>query len=96
MGYTLYYQKRNDDVVAIVSSKSLLKLLKICLCTFKKNESAYIVDTHGDRCTCSALGFSDYHLYYKFRKAVEAGKYYKVYDYRQRVRELELREEADK
>lgn len=88
VGYTLYYQKRHDDVVAIASSKSLLKLLKICLCTFGRNESAYIVDAHGDRCTCNALDFSDYHLYYKFREAVKAGKYYKMYDYRQRVRGL--------
>ena len=86
MSYTLYYQKRNGDIVSITRSKSLLKLLKIKLVTYGCDTRAFIAvgselfnkfDLIGDEW----FNFND------FEKQVNAGRYFSTYDYRQRARD---------
>lgn len=85
MLYTLYYQKSYGDMVVITRSKSLLKLLKI---KFMTSIFLHINDSNGHECSMTDLESSDYLDYRNFRDRVYGGKYFKSYDYIQRVRYL--------
>ena len=89
MLYTLYYQKRYGDTVAITKSKSLLKLLKIKFVTYGFDTRAFIAsgteqfnkfDLSDDECA----RFND------FEMKAQGGRYFPTYDYRQRAREISL------
>ena len=97
MSYTLYYQQnyRNTVALAVAKSDSLLKLLKIKKMTFRHAKGfSYVIETseagnidafsYGAGC----LGANSYADFMKFNDAVDGGKYFKSYDYSQRVREL--------
>lgn len=94
MEYTLYYQAQYRIKVAVATSDSLLKLLKIEKMTFHHSEGfTYIVKTteadnddafsYGAGCL-SADGHADF---MRFNDAVDGGKYFKSYDYSQRGRD---------
>lgn len=102
MLYTLYYQTQDGRRVKVATSDSLLKLLKIEKMTFHHDKgSSYIGRTdekynkyvfrYDDACL-SRRGHADF---VKFRDAVNGGKCFKSYDYRQRVRELLNRRSQD-
>ena len=95
MLYTLYYQKSYGDTVVVTRSDSLLKLLKIKKMSFHHSKGfSYIVKTankddidafsYGAGC----LSCNSHVEYMRFCEAVDGGKYFKSYDYSQRVREL--------
>lgn len=95
MLYTLYYQTERRGIVEVATSDSLLKLLKIEKMTFHHAKGfPYITETseagsrdafsYGAGCL-SANGHADF---IKFNEAVDGGKYYKTYDYSQRVRQV--------
>lgn len=95
MLYTLYYKTERRSIVEVATSDSLLKLLKIEKMTFHRAKGfSYITKTseagnmdafsYGAGCL-SANSHADF---IKFNEAVDGGKYYKTYDYSQRVRQL--------
>lgn len=97
MYYTLYYQPQasSDHVIAVASSDSLLKLVKIKYATFYNRKGfPYIIRTEdfGDKDTFNyglgCLLVPEYDDFMRFSDKVDAGKYYKTYNYIQRVREL--------
>lgn len=97
MEYTLYYQTQYRTKVAVASSDSLLKLLKIEKMTFHHAEGfSYIVKTaEADDCDAFSYGAgclsADGHAdFMKFNDAVDGGKYFKTYDYRLRVRDCTI------
>ena len=94
MEYTLYYQQEYGNTVAVAASDSLLKLLKIEKMSFRHSTGfSYIVKTstrdgrdafsYGAGC----LSCNSHDEYMRFCEAVDGGKYFKSYDYRQRVRD---------
>lgn len=93
MLYTLYYQHECRNKVAVATSDSLLKLLKIEKMTFHHAKGfSYIIKT-SDVGNADAFSYgagclsSDSHAdFIKFNEAVDGGKYFKSYDYSQRVR----------
>lgn len=84
--YTLYYQLPSSGRrIAVATSKSLIKLCKIQATTFynRKCDTSFIMQKGGN--TCCLLTDCEYE---KLRRFNDSGKYYKSYDYAQRVREL--------
>lgn len=95
--YTLYYQPKTavDRVIAVATSDSLLKLLKIEYATFNNRKGfPYIIRTEdfGDKDAfqygLGCLLVPEYDEFTRFSDKVDKGKYYKTYNYIQRVREL--------
>lgn len=98
MLYTLYYQQQyHGKAVAVATSDSLLKLLKIGKMTFHHAKGfSYIIETseagnidafsYGATC----LSTNSNADFIKFSEAVDGGRYFKSYDYSQRVRELTI------
>lgn len=84
--YTLYYRPNTsvDRFIAVATSKSLLKLCKIQVTTFynRKYDTSFIMQKGGN--TCCLLTDCEYE---KLRRFTDSGKYYKSYDYAQRVRD---------
>lgn len=91
MLYTLYYQTQYRDPITVVTSKPILRLLKIEKMTFHHAEGiSFIVDANsrypfslGDGC----LSDNEHADFMRFNDAVNGGKYFKSYDYTQRVRD---------
>lgn len=95
--YTLYYHPKAavDRVIAVASSDSILKLLKIKYMTFHHLTGfPYIIRTEdfGDKDAfqygLGCLLVPEYDDFIRFSEKVDEGKYYKTYNYSQRVREL--------
>lgn len=93
MEYTLYYQQKYGNTVAVTSSDSLLKLLKIEKMSFHHRKGfSYIVKTatSADRAAFSygpgCLSCNSHAEYIRFCEAVDGGKYFKSYDYSHRAR----------
>lgn len=95
--YTLYYQQRtsSDRIIAVATSDSLLQLCKIKYATFHNRKGfPYIIRTEafGDKDAFNygpgCLFVPEYDDFMRFCDKVDAGKYYKTYNYIQRVREL--------
>ena len=95
--YTLYYQPKTsvNRVIAVASSDSILKLLKIKYMTFHHRMGfPYIIRTEyfGNKDAFQyglwCLLVPEYDDFIRFIDKVDKGKYYKTYDYSQRVREL--------
>lgn len=95
--YTLYYQPQasSDRIIVVASSNSLLKLVKIKYATFHNCKGfPYIIRTEdfGDKDAfqygLGCLLVPEYDDFIRFIDKVYKGKYYKTYDYSQRVREL--------
>lgn len=85
MLYTLYYQKRNGDVVSITRSKSLLKLLKIKLVTYGFDTRARAFIAVGrEQFDKFDLSDNERAQYSDFEMKVNMGRYFASYDYRQR------------
>lgn len=95
--YTLYYQPKTsgDYVIAVASSNSLLKLLKIEYMTFRSRKGfPYIIRTedfgykdafkYGTGC----LFVPELDNFNRFAAKVDAGRDYKTYNYIQHVRKL--------
>lgn len=82
MSYTLYYQKRNGDMVSITRSKSLLKLLKIKLVTYGFDTRAFI-KAGREEFDKFDLSYDERAQYNAFEMKVNAGRYFPSYDYRQ-------------
>ena len=98
--YTLCYQPQTsiNRIIAVSTSDSLIKLIKIKYATFHNSKGfSYIIRT-------ADLGNKDAFLYglgclhvteiydfMRFVEKVDKGKYYKTYNYTQRVRELVIR-----
>lgn len=82
MLYTLYYQKRNGDIVSITRSKSLLKLLKIKLVTYGLDTRAFI-KAGREQFDKFDLSYDERAQYNTFEMKVNAGRYFPSYDYRQ-------------
>lgn len=82
MLYTLYYQKRNGDIVSITRSKSLLKLLKIKLVTYGFDTRAFIAAGR-EQFDKLDLSHDEMVQYNDFEMKVNAGRYFPSYDYRQ-------------
>lgn len=87
--FTLYYQKQYGDTIVIAKSENLAKLLKIKRVTFDGcfghpfiNGGKYdwmdydIMDLNGD----------EYYSVRRFFDAVNNGKYFRSYDYSNRIR----------
>ena len=87
MSYTLYYQKRNGDIVSITRSKSLLKLLKIKLVTYGWDTRAFIAAGR-EQFDKIDLSYDERTQYNDFEMRVNAGRYFASYDYRQRARRI--------
>lgn len=88
MLYTLYYQERYGDTVAIAKSKSLLKLLKIKFVTCGFDTRAFIAnDNEKEEFNKFDLSADERALYSAFEVKVQGGRYFPTYDYRQRARE---------
>ena len=83
MLYTLYYQKRNGDVVSITRSKSLLKLLKIKLVTYGCDTRAFIA-LGCEQFDKFDLSDAERAQYSDFEMKVNMGRYFASYDFRQR------------
>lgn len=83
MPYTLYYQKRNGDIVSITRSKSLLKLLKIKLVTYGFDTRAFIA-LGCEQFDKFDLSDNERAQYSDFEMKVNMGRYFASYDYRQR------------
>lgn len=97
MYYTLYYQPQtsSDRTIAVATSNSLIKLIKIKYATFRNCKGfPYIIRSED-------FGYKDAFQYdlgclfvpelddfKRFVAKVDAGKDYKTYNYSQRVREL--------
>ena len=97
MYYTLYYQPQTsiNRIIAVATSDSLIKLLKIKYATFHNRKGVpYIIRTedYGDKDAfqygLGCLLGSEYDDFMQFSDKVDKGKYYKTYNYIQRVREL--------
>lgn len=95
--YTLYYQPKTavDRVIIVATSDSLLKLVKIEYATFHNRKGfSYIIRTgdFGDKDAfqygSGCLLVPEYEDFMRFSVKVDDGKYYKTYNYSQRVREL--------
>ena len=90
MSYTLYYQKRNGDTVAITRSKYLLKLLKIKLVTYGFDTRAFIA-VGREQFDKFDLGYDERTQYNDFEMKVNAGRYFPSYDYRQHAWKIVLK-----
>lgn len=97
MKYTLYYQPQtaSDRKIAVATSDSLIKLLKIEKMTFNHAEGCYYILRTEEMNNRYRFYYGTGHLsragradLMKFKDAVDGGKYFKSYDYRQRVRAL--------
>ena len=95
--YTLYYEPHAAirRTIAVATSDSILKLLKIKYMTFHNRKGfSYIIRTedfgykdafnYGLGC----LLVPEHEDFMRFSAKIDNGKYYKTYDYIQRVREL--------
>lgn len=100
--YTLYYQPKTsvNRVIAVASSNSLLKLLKIEYMTFRNRKGfSYIIRTEdfgykdAFKYDTGCLFVPELDNFKRFIANVDAGKDYKTYNYIQRVRELLNRRE---
>ena len=83
MLYTLYYQKRCGDTVAITRSKSLLKLLKIKLVTYGFDTRAFVAVGREQFNKFDLIG-DEWFSFNDFEIKVNAGQYFASYDYRRR------------
>lgn len=97
MKYTLCFETASGRRIAVTSSNSLLKLCKIRKMTFKnRNLHSCIVETKekDDKFTFTydEGWLFDYDLdeFNRFRSNVDAGEYYKSYDYSNLVRARHL------
>lgn len=90
MSYTLYYQKRNGDIVSITRSKSLLKLLKIKLVTYGVDTRAFI-KAGREQFDKFDLSYDERAQYNDFEMKVNAGRYFPSYDYRQYAQKIVLK-----
>lgn len=95
--YTLYYQPMtsSDHVIAVATSNSLLKLIKIEYMTFHNRKGfPYIIRTEdfsykdAFKYGAGCLFVPELDDFNRFVANVDAGKDYKTYNYSQRVREL--------
>ena len=95
--YTLYYQPftSSNRVITVVSSDSLLNLLKIKYVTFRKCIGfPYIIRTEdvgykdAFQYGLGCLSVPEYDDFMRFSDKVDNGKDYKTYNYNQRVRKL--------
>lgn len=95
--YTLYYQPQTSSnrVIAVASSNSLLKLCKIRKMTFRIGNGHFCIVETKDADDELAFTYDEGWLFdyeredfNRFSAKVDNGKYYKTYDYIQRVREL--------
>ena len=95
--YTLYYQPllSSNSVIAVASSDSLLKLIKIKYATFQNCKGfPYIIRTEdfgykdAFKYGAGCLFVPELDYFKRFVAKVDAGKDYKTYNYSQRVRQL--------
>lgn len=86
MLYTLYYQERYGDTVAVTKSKSLLKLIKIKFVTFGFDTRAFIA-VGRETFNKFDLSADDRARYSAFEEKAQGGRYFPTYDYKQRDRE---------
>lgn len=103
MEYTLYYQLASGRSIAVATSDSLLKLCKIKYMTFHGRKGFPFIVKSADGPSADSFNYgagclfgSIYDELIRFMNNVDAGKYYASYDYRQRVRDRYLAEEAAK
>lgn len=98
MEYTLYYQLASGRSIAVATSDSLLKLCKIKYMTFHGRKGFPFIVKSADGPSADSINYGAGCLdeLIRFMNKVDSGKYYSSYDYRQRVRERYLAEEAAK